>query len=167
MLKNKLLSLKKIANEVSDSTEDFNNHLSEEEADVDIMNYFKMIVDNIDFSTTLEDKEYDNLKKEFEELFKKSKDKNNKESLPDFPGRGEKKQINEYGDYLIFHELLKLSKDKKKSVILLTNDVTKDDWVDKDGNRVEETKESYASSPKKVKTNKNAIKIFFILSFLY
>ena len=70
MLKNKLLSLKKIANEVSDSTEDFNNHLSEEEADVDIMNYFKMIVDNIDFSTTLEDKEYDNLKKEFEELFK-------------------------------------------------------------------------------------------------
>ncbi len=123
--------------EVSNDVAKYEKNISEDNAETFKMDCFKMIVDNVDFTTSLTKDQYDCLKKEFEELFKKSKDKNNKEFLPIFPGRGEKKQINEYGDYLIFHELLEMAKNKKKNIILLTNDVAKNDWVDKSGKTFE------------------------------
>ncbi|BDS13444.1 PIN-like domain-containing protein [Aureispira anguillae] len=51
-----------------------------------------------------------------------------------FPGIGDidKKPKNPYGDYCIFHELMKWSANapQKRPLIFLTNDVTKSDWVD-------------------------------------
>lgn len=47
-----------------------------------------------------------------------------------FPGMGEKKTINPEGDYIIFHELMKLSIEKNKNIIFLTNDLKKNDWID-------------------------------------
>ncbi len=122
---------------VKEDVSKYVNSISDEDVEKAKMECFKWIVDNVDFSMCLGEKQYADLKQEFEELFKKSKDKNNKESLPFFPGRGEKKQINEYGDYFIFHELLELAKREKKSVVFLTNDVTKDDWVDCNGKTFE------------------------------
>lgn len=124
---------KAVLNDVSN----YENSISKDDAETFKMECFKMIVENVDFTTSLTKDQYVCLKKEYEELFKKSKDKNNKEFLPIFPGRGEKKQINEDGDYLIFHELLEIAKNKHKNIILLTNDVAKNDWVDKSGKTFE------------------------------
>jgi|GEM_PF-2301531 len=49
------------------------------------------------------------------------------------PGCGEQKEDGA-GDFLIFHELLKLMKDKNESCIFLTNDVAKGDWLQNDKN---------------------------------
>lgn len=122
---------------VSNDVANYEKTISEDSAETFKMECFKIIVENVDFTTSLTKDQYACLKKEFEELFKKSKDKNNKEFLPIFPGRGEKKQINEDGDYLIFHELLEMAKNKQKNIVLLTNDVAKNDWVDKSGKTFE------------------------------
>lgn len=133
----KIKSLNDNYKEVSNDVAKYEKNISEDNADAFKMECFRMIVENVDFTTSLTKDQYAYLKTEFEELFKKSKDKNNKEILPIFPGRGEKKQINEYGDYLIFHELLEMAKNKQKNIILLTNDVAKNDWVDKSGKTFE------------------------------
>lgn len=44
------------------------------------------------------------------------------------PGCGEQKE-DASGDFIIFHEMLKLMKDNSTSCIFLTNDVTKGDWL--------------------------------------
>lgn len=87
----------------------------------------------IDFTTKLtEESHYSLLEKEFEELHKKYKDerKNNKKITQNFPGCGEDNPQKD-GDYIIFHEMMELSKAQEKNIMLLTNDVAKDDWVDK------------------------------------
>src|SRR5690606_28123998 len=48
-------------------------------------------------------------------------------------GCGEQKD-DAVGDFIIFHEMLKFMKAQKKSVIFLTNDVTKGDWLQNDRN---------------------------------
>ena len=50
-----------------------------------------------------------------------------------FPGCGDKKD-EPYGDFIIFHEMLKFMKKNSKSCIFLTNDVTKGDWLQFDKN---------------------------------
>ncbi len=47
------------------------------------------------------------------------------------PGCGDQKE-DASGDFIIFHEILKLMKQKGSSCIFLTNDVTKGDWLQKD-----------------------------------
>ncbi len=66
------------------------------------------------------------LKNEFSIL---SKDKKS----PMFPGKGDiaLKQRNQIGDFLIFHEMLKLMKTKNESVVFFTVDTSKGDWLDK------------------------------------
>ncbi len=66
------------------------------------------------------------LKEEFEII---SKDK---KSIM-FPGKGDiaLKQKNKIGDYIIFHEILKLMKEKEKHGIFFTVDTSKGDWLDK------------------------------------
>lgn len=55
-----------------------------------------------------------------------------------FPGLGDvlRKQKNSYGDYLIYHEILKWAAQNKSSspVVFLTDDSTKGDWLDRQGN---------------------------------
>lgn len=47
-----------------------------------------------------------------------------------FPGCGEKNEKEDpYGDFIIYHEMLKFMKHTNSSVIFLTNDVEKNDWL--------------------------------------
>jgi len=50
-----------------------------------------------------------------------------------FPGMGDikLKPDDPYGDYVIFHEILKFVKQKSTDVAFLTYDITKGDWLDK------------------------------------
>jgi len=51
-----------------------------------------------------------------------------------FPGCGEKKEIDKAdGDFIIYHEILKHMETNSTDAILLTNDVTKEDWISKNG----------------------------------
>lgn len=45
-----------------------------------------------------------------------------------FPGCGEKKE-EPYGDFIIYHELIKFMKLNGKDIIFLTNDIEKNDWL--------------------------------------
>ncbi|WP_017498541.1 PIN-like domain-containing protein [Flavobacterium sp. WG21] len=47
-----------------------------------------------------------------------------------FPGCGEKNDKDDpYGDFIIYHEMLKFMKIEKSDIIFLTNDVEKNDWL--------------------------------------
>lgn len=47
-----------------------------------------------------------------------------------FPGCGEKNEKEDpYGDFIIYHEMLKFMKTSTNNVIFLTNDVEKNDWL--------------------------------------
>lgn len=48
-----------------------------------------------------------------------------------FPGCGEEKKTEPYGDFVILHEILKYMKENDCNVVFLTNDVTKNDWLRK------------------------------------
>ncbi|MBS1917529.1 MAG: DUF4935 domain-containing protein [Bacteroidetes bacterium] len=78
--------------------------------------------------------ELDFLKTEFDRLiaeYNNAKETNKWKFA--FPGCGEKKD-EPYGDFIIFHEILKFMKKDSKSCIFLTNDVTKGDWLQFDKN---------------------------------
>ncbi len=82
----------------------------------------------IDNLSTLEK---DFLKKEFDLL---SKDFSSGKVNPlneSFPGMGDiqEKPAFPYGDYFIYHEMLKYSYEKNQDVIFLTFDVAKEDWL--------------------------------------
>lgn len=50
-----------------------------------------------------------------------------------FPGAGDfNKKKDPYGDFIIFHEILKYANENNKDVIFLTNEKSKGDWLDKD-----------------------------------
>ncbi len=51
-----------------------------------------------------------------------------------FPGAGDidDKELDPYGDYIIFHEMVRFVKNKKTNVLFLTYDTEKGDWMDKD-----------------------------------
>ncbi len=86
-------------------------------------------IDNL--STT----EKDFLKKEFDVLSNrfKSHQRNGKTETTNrsFPGMGDilEKPRFPYGDYFIYHEMLKYSYEKNQDVIFLTFDVAKEDWL--------------------------------------
>ena len=127
---------------VSNDVANYEKTISEDNADAFKLECLEMIVKNVDFSTKLaEENQYPILNKEFEELHKKYKDerKNNKKITQNFPGCGEDNPQKD-GDYIIFHEMMELAKVKGKNIMLLTNDVAKDDWVDKSSGK---TFESY------------------------
>jgi len=73
----------------------------------------------------LDDDEIDFLKKQFDSL---------KESSLIFPGKKDIKQKSEdpYGDFLIFHEMMKFASIEKTDIIFLTLDFKKD-WFDYEG----------------------------------
>lgn len=69
---------------------------------------------------------YDNLNKKFTPV----KGDHNFNWKHTFPGCGEKNDKDDpYGDFIIYHEMLKFMKDSKCDIIFLTNDVEKNDWL--------------------------------------
>lgn len=72
--------------------------------------------------------EFDNLKKSID--ISKIKNEISKPQNA-FPGMMDikEKPENPYGDYLIFHEILKFSKDENSDTIFLTYDTSKGDWL--------------------------------------
>ncbi len=93
------------------------------------------IVSDFKVTQPLEKDEIEFLSSVYIEMLEKYQ--NEKENLKwqiAFPGCGEKKEDNPEGDFYIFHEILKFIKEKNCSCIFLTNDVTKDDWLQKDKN---------------------------------
>ena len=77
---------------------------------------------------SLTDKEKTYLEELFETMYEKPK----KEA---FPGRGDKehcKETNVYGDFFIYHEMMKYIAAKGTDAVFLTKDITKGDWIRKD-----------------------------------
>lgn len=70
---------------------------------------------------------FDKLNAEYDEV-KGNQSKNWKRT---FPGCGEKKE-EPYGDFIIYHEILKFMKSTSTNAIFLTNDVEKNDWLLRD-----------------------------------
>jgi predicted nucleic acid-binding protein len=83
-----------------------------------------LTIEDINFLKT----EFDNLKKTID--ISKIKNEISKPQNA-FPGMMDikEKPENPYGDYLIFHEILKFSKDKNCDTIFLTYDTSKGDWL--------------------------------------
>lgn len=89
---------------------------------------------NLDYK--LEKDEISFLEKEYSDLTKavdKNKLKNDLKSRKNYaiPGIADilEKPENPFGDYFIFHEMLKCSLDKKSDILFLTYDTTKGDWL--------------------------------------
>ena len=69
---------------------------------------------------------YDGLKSKYDEV----KNDQNCNWKHTFPGCGEKKEKeNPYGDFIIYHEIIKFLKNSKTDAVFLTNDVEKNDWL--------------------------------------
>lgn len=128
-------SIKTISTEINKLEKKF----SDEMAKKIIEDETKLISDNFNFSIHLEEADYDHLSKEYESLMNKyNKYRNEKVKYEDFyrayvfPGMGESKVVNPEGDYFIYHELVKLAQEQNKDIIFLTDDVTKNDWLNKE-----------------------------------
>ncbi len=68
--------------------------------------------------------DYNNCKKEQE-----------KKTILSFPGCGDRKKFEDenrdpYGDYIIYHEMLKFMATEKRDIVFITKDTSKSDWVD-------------------------------------
>lgn len=72
--------------------------------------------------------EFDGLKKNID--LSKIKNELTKPQVA-FPGSGDLKEKPDYpyGDYFLFHEMLKFAKNNSKDIIFLTYDTTKGDWI--------------------------------------
>lgn len=88
--------------------------------------------------------ELEYLKKHYAELLKNFEDNKNT-SLIDayrFPGvgdRGKQRQHKDpYGDFIIYHELLDFINRRQSDVVMLTNDITKSDWLKADKSQYEQ-----------------------------
>lgn len=68
-------------------------------------------------------------------VFRDCKIEQEKKTILSFPGCGDRKKFEEeekdpYGDYIIYHEMLKFMASEKRDVVFLTRDTSKSDWVD-------------------------------------
>jgi len=91
------------------------------------------VYDKFTLSPKLEESEISFLIKEFNEMLDKYSEYKDSQKLKfAFPGCGEKKKDEKYGDYIIFHEMVKFMKTNQQNAIFLTNDVRKSDWIKKD-----------------------------------
>lgn len=84
---------------------------------------------------SLEQEEVDYIKKQYDELYRvydEAKDEQKWKFI--FPGCGDKKKKPEdpYGDFIIFHEILKFMKKEKTDAIVLTREHAKSDWLQSD-----------------------------------
>lgn len=118
--------LKELDEEVKNNTKDWKQQKMSDE----FLKLFKdcNLVDNLDCD------EIKNIKNEFDDLRKGLKDniKNElKKNNTSFPGAGDivEKPDNPYGDYILFHEMLKFIKENDKNIVFLTFEKSKNDWI--------------------------------------
>lgn len=91
---------------------------------LDIVTEFN-IIDNLSEAEILFLKnEFDSLTKNYEAV----KSDQNFNWKYTFPGCGDKKD-DPYGDFLIYHEMIKFQCSSNKDIVFLTNDTTKNDWL--------------------------------------
>jgi len=110
--------------------EDIKSHL-ENQADIERKDPLLEIISEFNVVENLDAEEIDFLKKLYDKLnnnYKEIKGDQNHNWKHTFPGCGEKKEY-PYGDFFIFHEILKFMKSNETGVIFLTNDVEKNDWL--------------------------------------
>lgn len=120
-------------NLLSELDEEVKNNIKgwkEQKMTDDFLKLFKecMLIDNLELE------EIDYLKKEFNELKKGLKEniKNElKKNNTSFPGAGDiiEKPDNPYGDYILFHEMLKFIKTSNTNIVFLTFEKSKNDWI--------------------------------------
>ncbi len=110
------------------STEETANSYKDIVVADDLLNILK----DIKVIERLDDKEKSFLKSKYDEytiMYKQIK--SSKQTEFAFPGCGDSKE-DPYGDFIIFHEIIKFLKNSQKQAIFLTNDVTKKDWLRSD-----------------------------------
>ncbi len=74
---------------------------------------------------------YEQLLDEYDKV--KSTDKKNQSAFPGCGDRSKREEgLDPCGDFYIFHEIMAYMKVNDTDAILLTNDVTKEDWIEKD-----------------------------------
>ncbi len=105
----------------------------EGQADIERKDPLLDIIANFHIVDALSEEEQSFLKSTYDELGKKYetvKSDQNFNWKHTFPGCGEKNDKEEpYGDFIIYHEILKFMKSFDKNTIFLTNDVEKNDWL--------------------------------------
>ncbi len=120
------------------SSEDLKNAIKEKRQEKTLTKFNDEILDlfsSFELIDNLTEDEIEYLKKEFDCLKKEldpQKIKNEiKKPNRAFPGMGDiqDKPDNPYGDYYLFHEMIKYSKENDKDVVLITYDTTKGDWI--------------------------------------
>lgn len=103
----------------------------EGQADIERKDPLLDIISNFKVTPALDDEELSFLKEQYEILNNKYdavKQDQNLNWKHTFPGCGEKKD-EPFGDFFIYHEMLKFMKSQSTDVIFLTNDVEKNDWL--------------------------------------
>lgn len=103
----------------------------EEQANIERQDPLLKIVAEFNITSPLLDEEIDYLQNHFDSLqkgYETIKSDQNINWKHTFPGCGEKKE-NPYGDFLIYHQMLKFMKENSSDAIFLTNDVQKNDWL--------------------------------------
>lgn len=94
------------------------------------------VVSDLKITPALTTEEMTFLKAHFDSLVKEYEDaRETVKWMFALPGCGDKKEKEDAsGDFIIFHEMLRLLETEGKSCIFLTNDVTKGDWLREDKN---------------------------------
>lgn len=103
----------------------------EGKADIERDDPLLKIVTQFQIIDNLSKEEIDFLKTKFDELYKDYdlvKGDQKQFWKYTFPGCGDKKE-DPYGDFLIYHEMIKFQCTDNKDAIFLTNDTTKNDWL--------------------------------------
>lgn len=127
-LKEKLFDNERLETSVNskiDNTIDLHKNLIFLDPILDVYSNFQRI-------PNLEEDEIDYLKNSYSTnlaIYKNEREAS--KSKFSFPGCGEKKEKDVWGDYIIFHEIMKFMCHNKKDVIFLTRDVAKSDWLQK------------------------------------
>lgn len=112
-------------------------HKRKEHVDLILKDKFLNLLSECSLYESLINEEIEIVKKDFD-ILKKNVTPENLESLMNktdstFPGLGDikLKPDNPYGDYIIYHEILKYMITQKTDIIFLTFDTTKGDWMTK------------------------------------
>ena len=105
----------------------------EGQADIERNDPLLNVISKFQITPELSEEEEVVLKNQFNDLtsiYSTVKNDQNKNWKSTFPGCGDKKE-NPYGDFIIYHEMIKFLKSNQTDAVFLTNDVEKNDWLSK------------------------------------
>lgn len=103
----------------------------EGQADIERNDPLLSIVSEFKIVDELSNTEIENIRNQFDNLKTKYDEVKSDQNLNwkfTFPGCGDKKD-DPYGDFIIYHEIIKFLKTQNGDAIFLTNDVEKNDWL--------------------------------------